>query len=134
MYYTLKGRLTKRGGGIKDMMDTKIYKDFLLKYTGLLEEILERANLEMTKKYPNIKFISDLRIAERSFNFLLNNYSIDRPISETFGLSEWNDLKKRRDYLASKVSDMIEGDERARKRFEGYCDNLKKTRALGSLL
>ena len=59
---------------------------------------------------------------------------MDRPISETFGLEEWNALKNRRDTLASAVADVIESNEIVKKRFEGYCDNLKNPRQLGSML
>ena len=110
------------------MVDTKDYKDFLLKYLDLLETFLEKS-----KTVPDPKFICELRIAERSFNFFLDNFPLEK-INGVFGLDLWTDLKKRRDELAGEVSDVIEQDERIKKRYEGFCDNLKKARLLGSLL
>lgn len=110
------------------MVDTSAYKDFLLKYLDLLETLSKKS-----KTVPDPKFICELRIAERSLNFFLNNFPLEK-INATFGIDPWTDLKKRRDELAGEISDIIEQDERTKKRYESFCDNLKKARLLGSLL
>lgn len=106
-------------------MNDQAYKSFLLNYMEILETLVGKVKDE--------KSVSELRIAERSFNFLLNYFPPEQ-VRTTFGMEEWNNLKKRRDILAAKISDMIDSDPRLKARYIAYCDNLRDPRSLGSML
>lgn len=97
-------------------------------YISLLERLVDKA-----ENAPEPKFVAQLRTAERSFNFLLDEVSGETEY-KAFSVQEMQALKQRRDNIADKVSRIIEKSDKAIKRYESYCDNLKDTRKLSSLL
>ncbi len=113
------------------------YKQFLIDYLELIEELFEDIN---NKLHQNSTFepkqLAELRSAERSFNFLLNMFgnSTKWQVRDYFEMKEWNDIKVRRDTVASKISTVIENDPEIAKRYEAYCENLKDLRLLSSLI
>lgn len=109
-------------------MDASNYKQFLLNYMELMEKLV--TTYEPGK---DAKPLSELRLAERAFNFLLNNYP-ETQVKDVFGYNDWNNLKIRRDKLASKVADIIESKPEFKERYAVFCDNLKNLRTLGSML
>jgi|SRR3989304_6633731 len=104
------------------------YRKFLESYISLLEKLVNKI-----ENMSDPKFIAQLRTAERSFNFLLDEVSAETEY-KAFSVQEMQALKQRRDNIADKVSRIIEKSDEAIKRYEGYCDNLKDTRKLSSLL
>lgn len=110
------------------LKDPAKFKEFLESYLSLLEELLGDGELPKDGK-----FVAQLRTAERYFNFLLDKFPVEQ-VENTFGLENWKKLKQRRDAVAAKVSDIIESDPKIKRRYENYCENLKKVRNLGATL
>lgn len=110
------------------LKDPAKFKEFLESYLSLLEELL--GDEELLKEG---KFVAQLRTAERSFNFLLDRFPVEQ-VESAFGLENWEKLKQGRDAVAAKVSEIIESAPKIRKRYESYCENLKKVRNLGVAL
>lgn len=104
------------------------FKKFLKTYLSLLETLLENND-----KLKDGKYCSQLRLAERTFNFFLDQFPVEKVV-EQFTLEGWNEIKNKRDKLADKVSGVIESDPRKIKRYEVFCDQLKKLRAFGATL
>lgn len=117
-------------------------------YLTILENLVKDVETNFEKNKKNYgTMLADLRVAERSFNFLIDVFSdiVDQQegkpvmffLTENFegeGEELWNKLKNRRDKLADSISKLIESDPELIKRYEEYCDNLKKLRILGAML
>lgn len=110
-------------------MNPQEYKKFLLNYLGLLEKLTS----ELDSYRNDSRFVANLRVAERSFNFLTNFYPMDK-VREEFGMEEWNEMKNKRDSLAAKLSEVIESNPELKKRYEEFCENLKNLKSLGANL
>ena len=109
-----------------DKLET--HRKFLESYISLLEELVSRA-----EGSTDPKFVAQLRPAERSFNFLLDQVS-NKTEYKVFNVQEIHALKQRRDKVADMASKIIEKSDETRKRYESYCDNLKDPRKLSALL
>lgn len=107
------------------------YKLFLHDFINLIEDLLYYPRPAKKKEDP--KFLSQLRIAERTFNFFLDNFPADK-VSDVFGYDEWNSIKKRRDTLAKKISETFLSNPEFSKRYELFCENLKDPSRLSSFL
>lgn len=114
-------------------MEKNQYLNFIEFYLNFLQDLL---NIASTKKDP--KYLAELRIAERSFNFLLDRAMFDmvkENVSEVFGGSEnLNSIKAKRDKIAREVSDLIENDPQAKERYVRYCEELKNPRQISAML
>ncbi len=82
--------------------------------------------------HPDAKNLAQLRIAERTLNFEIDQFmkSVDH-IEDKKG---WNELKERRDALADVFSKMLEMDKKSEERYKQYCENLKNHRSIGAML
>ena len=107
------------------------YKRFLQQFILLLEDLLYLPTPPQKKSDP--KFLSQLRLAERTFNFFLDNYPPNK-VSEVFGYNEWTSIKKYRDDMAGKISRIISSNPEFLERYQLFCDNLKEPSKLGSFL
>lgn len=79
------------------------------------------------------KFLSQLRTAERSFNFLLDQFPQGQ-IEAMFGSERWDDIKQRRNRAAAKISQAIDSNPEVKSRYIAYCEFLKDTRRLSNSL
>ena len=109
-----------------NLMNPQEYLKFLEDYLLTLESLA----IEIDKK--DEKFAAELRTAERSFNFLLDNFPGN--VVEDVGMEKWNEIKKRRDLVANTIAGYIENNPEVKKRFEAYCEALKNPGQLSSLL
>ena len=85
------------------------YRKFLENYISLLERLVDKA-----ENAPEPKFVAQLRTAERSFNFLLDEVSGETEY-KAFSVQEMQALKQRRDNIADKVSRIIEKSDKKQK-------------------
>lgn len=104
------------------------FHDFLLVYLQFLEELA--ANSESIK---DPIFLAHLRLAERTFNFFIDLFP-PKEVSAQFGFEKWREIKIHRDRLAEKIAKVIESDPKNTRRFDFFCDQLKKLHALSAEL
>jgi hypothetical protein len=104
------------------------FQVFLKIYLSLLKTLLENDD-----KLKDGKYCSQLRLAERTFNFFLDQFPADK-ITEQFTLEGWTAIKKERDRLADHISSIIETDHQKMERHKIFCDQLKQLRAIGTSL
>lgn len=102
--------------------------EFLKDYLETLETLTERIEAK------DARLVIQLRIAERSFNFLLDQYSDENTVIETPGMEAWNDMKIRRDKVANSITTVIDDNPELKQKYETYCENLKNPGQLGYLL
>jgi|GEM_PF-4752553 len=105
------------------------FKDFIENYLQILEDLVRSDKF----KEGDAKFLSQLRSAERSFNFLLDQFP-NGQVEGMFGREKWAYIKNRRTYIASAVSDAIDFDPDVKSRYNSYCEFLKDTRRLSNSL
>ena len=103
-------------------------KEFITKYLTVLETLVSDES-----KLKDAKFCAQLRLAERTFNFFLDQFPANK-VSEEFTIEGWTEIKKRRDVVADKISKIIEDDSEKTKRYQLFCEQLKQLRTLGSML
>jgi hypothetical protein len=104
------------------------YREFLLDFLHLLQELAGDSNAPR-----DAKFYCQLRTAERTFNFLLDNFPLAN-LHEVFTTEEWHKIKNDRDELAAKIAAVIKDNPETAKRYKDYCDLLKDPEALGFML
>lgn len=105
------------------------YKKLILNYLKTLEDLTHSTKY----KDKDAKFLSQLRSAERSFNFLLDQFPPGQ-VAAMFGKEKWDDIKHRRIRVASKVSHAIDTNPEVKARYVAYCEFLKDTRRLSNSL
>jgi hypothetical protein len=100
--------------------DIENYKNVILSFLQMLEE------LTINEKFvtQNPKYLCQLRSAERSFNFILDQF-VDSKIEAIFGEEEWDKIKGRRNRVAQKITSAINSSSEIRARYVLYCENLK---------
>ncbi len=103
--------------------DPARYKEFIRTFLDLLNDLSSDPKLVSSQSDP--KFMSQLRLAERTFNFILDNFPPEH-IKEQFGdLKTWQSMKGIRDALAKRLADRITQNPELLQRHERICDNLK---------
>jgi len=105
------------------------YKELIENYLRILEDLTHSLKF----KNEDAKFLSQLRSAERSFNFLLDQVPQGQ-IETLFGKEKWEDIKRRRIRVASKASHAIDTNPEVKARYVAYCEFLKDTRRLSNSL
>ncbi len=126
---TLQGRFFYCKMNLSMIRDTKEFKGFVINYIKILEDLTHSDKY----KERDAKFLSQLRTAERSFNFILDQFPQSH-IEAMFGKERWRDLKHRRDRVASRVSRIIDAHQEIKSRYVAYCEFLKDTRRHSSSL
>jgi len=109
--------------------DIEQYKELILNYLKILEDLTHSPKF----KNKDAKFLSQLRTAERSFNFLLDQFPQGQ-VAAMFGKEKWEDIKRRRIRVASKASHAIDTSPEVKSRYNAYCEFLKDTRRLSNSL
>ena len=109
--------------------DIQKFKELIEDYLQILEDLTEADKY----KEKDGKFLSQMRSAERSFNFLLDQFP-SAQIEAMFGKTRWDNIKQRRNLLASRIASAIDSDPDAKSRYIAYCEFLKDTRRLSNSL
>ena len=109
--------------------DIEKYKELIFNYLKILEDLTHTDKF----KEKDGKFLSQLRSAERSFNFLLDQFPQGKT-EAIFGKERWENIKLRRIRVASKVSHAIDTNPEVKSRYVAYCEFLKDTRRLSNSL
>jgi hypothetical protein len=100
--------------------DIQNFRKVITSYLQILEELT--INQKFRSNDP--KYLAQLRTAERSFNFLLDQFP-DAKIEAIFGSEEWSRIKSRRNRVAQKISAAINSSSDIRARYVLYCEHLK---------
>lgn len=121
-------------------MNASAYWNWLTQFIELLEIQTQKASIT-----PDPKRLAELRLAERTLNACLDQFSVF--VEETEGKwanvfvreqyegqDAWNDLKRRRDEIANTLANLIESNPVITARYEEYCEALKNPRAISAML
>jgi hypothetical protein len=79
------------------------------------------------------KYLAQLRLLERSFNFILDNFPQEK-VEEVFGHEDWKSIKTERDRLAKKISENISNNPEFLERYQLFCEHLKDLSKQSSFL
>ncbi|MBT3230923.1 hypothetical protein HN358_04065 [Candidatus Uhrbacteria bacterium] len=112
-------------------MNSLEYWQWLNQFITLLEDQAEKI-----KQSPDPRTLAQMRIAEHTLNFEIDQFMhfIDThekmPVSvflneQNIGSDAWNEIKQRRDSLAGKLSEMIGSNPEFTEQYQYLCEELK---------
>lgn len=107
--------------------DLNKYKGFIYDNIELLEDLIKKTPSDSKKYYT---YISKLRLAEHTFNYLLDEFMFAcmkaEDLTNVISSEDFHDIKRRRSEVAEKIHRIISEDPNKTKTFNDLLDWYKE--------